>query len=244
MKLVDVKGVHLWCREDTCDKGVADEVIKADCYKLNDIGLRSNPNIVDVGGHIGSFTAFAHRKWPGAKHWVYEANPYNWEILRRNLQPLGDSVTIFEGACVGAIPVNKRLVINAKEQHTITGGWGINFSSQEIHEPDTVATKDITQFYNLHDVLARVDKIDILKLDCEGSEFSILNDLTPEDLHKIDYIVAEIHVGATTHTPIDYPQLRAKILNQFLCPQLDERPNPTLRDIFNIVACNKKLIPA
>lgn len=243
MKLINVKNVHLFVREGTCDEGVAGEVIKSDCYKLRDIHLRDKPNIVDVGGHIGSFTLFASHRWPQAKHWVYEANPSNWSILRRNLGPLEDRVTILEGACVGKIPVNKRLIINAKEATTITGGWGINFSDKEVEEPSTVATQDITSWFNLHDVLAQVDKIDILKLDCEGSEFSIINDLSEEDLHKIDYIVAEIHVGATTHTPINYPQLRAKLLKQFVCPVLEERVSPTIRDIFNIVACNRKLIP-
>ena len=58
------KGIPFEIRIGTCDENVLDEVISGDCYKLEQINLRRNPNIIDVGGHIGAFTKYCAWKWP------------------------------------------------------------------------------------------------------------------------------------------------------------------------------------
>jgi FkbM family methyltransferase len=244
MKSLNVRGIPFFAREGTVDEGVIHEVVEGDVYQLDKITLRPNPNIVDVGGHIGSFTKLAAWKWPHGTFFVYEANPRNWEVLDANLQDISNKTSIFHGACVGEIPVNKRIVISKDEADRITGGWGIVFTSTAYEESSDSATETIDNFYSLSDLLPALDKVDILKLDCEGSEFSIIGALTKEELYNIDYIVAEVHVGATSHTPIKYPEFRAKILRQFVCPQLEARRVVAPNDIFNIVACNRKLIPS
>ncbi len=81
-----------------------------------------------------------------------------------------------------------------------------------------------------------------MKLDCEGSEWSILDQMTDEELGKVDYLVAEIHCGALAHAPATYEKIRRKILKHFICPELQARETYNSVDLFNIVACNRKLI--
>ncbi len=38
-----------------------------------------------------------------------------------------------------------------------------------------------------------VDKVDFLKIDCEGAEYDLLNDLTPRDWRRIERIALEFH---------------------------------------------------
>ena len=48
----------------------------------------------------------------------------------------------------------------------------------------TIASKDI---------LAGFDRVDVLKIDCEGSEYKILFSLGEQDYQKIGLITGEIH---------------------------------------------------
>lgn len=230
-------------RDGTVDINVVEEVIESDCYRLEAINLRERPNIVDVGAHIGSFSKLAAWRWPHSKIYSYEANPRNWSILERNLSEVSDKVTIYKGALVGQEPTNKRLVINAKEADRVTGGWGIIYSNEAYTPGEDSAAIDINNFYYVKDLWPVLDKVDVFKLDCEGSEFSILKHMTDEQLYKVDYLVCEIHCGALPHHDWTYEEFRAKILKQFICPQLDARPHCGPNDLFNIVACNRKLIP-
>ena len=243
LEIANRSGIPFFVRQGTVDVNVLDEVIVGDPYKLNQIVLRENPNIVDVGGHIGAFTKLSAWKWPHAKHYVYEANPRNWEVLELNLQEIRHKVVLYKGALVGSEPTNKRLVINALEANRVTGGWGIIFSDQAYEPGAGEATEEIENFYHIKDLWPALDKVDILKLDCEGSEFSILKHMSEEELHKVDYLVCEIHCGALPHHDWTYEEFRAKILRQFICPELDARPHCGPHDLFNIVACNKKLLP-
>lgn len=239
----EVGGIPMNIRPETVDINVLHEVITADPYQLRAINLRERPNIIDVGGHIGTFTRFAHSRWPKGRFVVYEANPRNWPVIESNLEPLGGQVKLFKGAAVGHIPKNKRLVIRKDEADRVTGGWGIIYNKTAYQVDENTAVEEIKNFYKLHDVIKDMDKVDILKLDCEGSEWSILKALSDEDLHKVDYLVAEIHCGALPHAPTTYEEIRNRILGQFVCPQLEARPTCQNHDLFNIVACNRKLLP-
>ena len=242
LQRVEKSGIPFFVRQGTVDINVLDEVIVGDPYQLQSINLRSNPNIVDVGAHIGAFTKYSAWRWPHAKHYAYEANSRNWEVLEMNLQDIAHKVTLYRGALVGSEPTNKRLVINAMEADRVTGGWGIIYSD-EAYEPGIgEAAVDIENFYYIKDLWPALDKVDILKLDCEGSEFSILKHMSDDDLRKVDYLVCEIHCGALPHHDWTYEEFRAKILKHFICPQLDARPHAGAHDLFNIVACNRMLL--
>lgn len=236
------KGIPFTIRIGTCDENVLNEVISNDCYKLEQIHLRQDPTIVDVGGHIGAFTKYCAWRWPYSKIHTFEANPNNWGILESNINDINDKVTLYKGACVGKVPKNKQLVINRGQAKEITGGAGILFHNGDVKADENTATIAIDNFYSLSDLLSKVDKIDLLKLDCEGSEFSILKELTKEELYKIDYLVCEVHCGALPHHDWSYKKFRSRILRQFICPELKGRRFCGRDDLFNIVACNKKLI--
>ena len=242
--LVDVvkRGIPFKVRDNTVDINVLDEVITGDCYRLDQINLRERPNIIDVGGHIGGFTKLVAWKWPHGRIFTYEAHPANWPVIETNISDIKDKVTLYKGACVGEEPTNKRLVINALEATRVTGGWGIIYDKDAYIPGAGEASVDIENFFYLKNLLPALDKVDILKLDCEGSEFSILKHMTNDELYKVDYLVAEIHCGALPHHDWTYGEFRTKILDQFICPELDARPTIEGHELFNIVACNRKLI--
>tara|TARA_A100001201_G_scaffold143445_1_gene145130 strand:- start:9643 stop:10401 length:759 start_codon:yes stop_codon:yes gene_type:complete len=243
-KHIRKKGIPFEVRIGTCDENVIDEVVTNDCYKLESINLREAPNIIDVGGHIGAFSKYCAWRWPYSQIHTFEANSSNWELIEKNISDIKYKVNLYKGAAVGKVPKNNKLVINKAQANEITGGWGIIFDDKaEVVETDTCATLKIDTFFNLSEIIKDMDKVDILKLDCEGSEFSILKHLSKEEIFKIDYIVCEVHCGALPHHDWTYGEFRKLILDNFICPELENRPTYHNHDIFNIVACNKKLLP-
>lgn len=241
-KYIRKKNIPFQVRLNTCDEDVLNKVVLNDCYKLEQINLRDNPNIVDVGGHIGAFTKYCAWRWPCARIHTFEANSNNWELLEENLKDITKKVTLYKGACVGHIPKNKKLVIRKDAAKEITGGWGILFHHGEVQEDESTAVINIDRFYSLSTLIKDMDTVDLLKLDCEGSEFSILKHLSDKELYKVDYLVCEVHCGALPHHDWTYKEFRDKVLDQFICPELESRPTCTYQDLFNIVACNRKLI--
>lgn len=238
---ITIEHMEFSIRAGTVDENVLREVIESDCYHLRDLNLPLKPTIIDVGGHIGGFTRYAYRRWPLGKFLCFEANPRNWDLIEKNLAVLGSRVTLYKGALVGSVPTNKYLSIRATEADRITGGWGLFFTKHERKPTSDAAIEEIDSFFKIKDILKEVEHVDLLKLDCEGSEWSILHSMTKEQLSKVDHIVAEIHCGALPHAPTTYEKVRNKLLEQFYCPELEKRVTCTNDDLFNIVAHNKSL---
>jgi hypothetical protein len=65
-----------------------------------DIPYRANrPVILDIGANVGSFAAWALKRWPGAHVHCYEPPPDNFALLTRNLgQFAGSSVSLYNFA--------------------------------------------------------------------------------------------------------------------------------------------------
>lgn len=231
-------------REDTCDEGVIREVVEDDVYGLryikdSDLDVKV---VVDVGGHVGSFTRLAAGLWPDATFHTFEANPNNWGIIAINMGSITSECTLHRAALVGEVPQNARLQIEKGRGGEVTGGWGINFSETAHPVPSDADSIELTSFVTVKQLIGRgglVRNIDLLKLDCEGSEFSIINSMTDAQLSKVKCLVAEIHCGSLVHAPITWKRFRARILRLFHCPELEAREVVKSSDLFNIRAFRK-----
>jgi len=156
-------------------------------YFSNEYGLppRFEPTdiIIDIGAHIGSF-AFASLVRGAGKVICVEAHPDNVTLAKQHLADYIDSgqVEVHYGAVwqsdgeqlhISAFP-------NYDDRFINTGGATVNIQGNG-HTVTTV----------ILDNLITDKKIRLLKLDCEGSEFSIL--LTAQHLHQVQEIVGEYH---------------------------------------------------
>jgi FkbM family methyltransferase len=203
-------------RKNTVDQNVLDEVLVGDCYALKTLELPANPIVIDVGGHIGAFAKAIAFKSPDARVYVFEANPQNWSILEANLRTLGNRIQIHKCALVGSIPKNKNMFIGAGEEKRVTGGWGFTWKDENPVDIPRVLTKDFVLAEELFNSLERVD---LLKLDCEGSEFNIIEHLSDDSMGKIKRFAAEIHVGHA-HSKKQLKAFQAKMNRYFISEEL------------------------
>lgn len=118
--------------------------------------------IVDIGANIGFFSLYAARKWKQAHVWAYEPAPGNFKLLEENVRSSHGRVLPFACAVTGR---QGQIPFFLKSE----AGW---HSIYKAGAQETVMVESI----NLHDVFNFVNqnRIDLLKMDCEGAEYDLL----------------------------------------------------------------------
>jgi FkbM family methyltransferase len=151
---------------------------------------------VDVGAHIGAWSLFVKQQSPNARIVAIEAMPENAALLRKNCNGANaDSIMVVEGMC-GYTPGEYDMVISPLSTGGPTlvrretpnprgGGWTI----RRQYEGEMITLKGV--FGRVTNVSH--PRIDVLKLDCEGGEFDILNNAPERDLTAFHWIVGEYH---------------------------------------------------
>lgn len=152
------------------------DIILDDEYYLLKIKNKKIKTIIDIGANIGLFSVYSKILFPESQIHTYEPNTNNLGHLEANAKEFG--FTIYNEA------------VSSK-----SGKARLNFSSKH----DTAATinmcnNGLINVTSLEDALNRFNenKIDLLKLDCEGSEYEILKSNT--SLDKIRYLSLEYHL--------------------------------------------------
>jgi FkbM family methyltransferase len=146
--------------------------------------------IVDLGAHIGSFSILAARRFPDAKIYSYEPNSENFSYLDKNIRAnhLQKRITAIEKA------------VSSKRGKLTFYGDCVSCSSQrktsgETNKKGNLPQKQIVSTITLEDIFKnnKLQKIDFLKMDCEGSEFEIFYSSSDQILKKIKLISLEYH---------------------------------------------------
>lgn len=155
-------------RPDSWDDNVIRAVASGKEYGITP---QKDDVVVDIGGHIGSYTCLS--AYHGAKVDVYEPVKDNYDLLKENLSLNELKATTNNKAVVGK---DREVRMEVNKQ---------NMGSSHIADKG-VKVKTIT----FDEVMAKHKHIDILKMDCEGEEHAF-NLVKYKD--KIKTIVAEIH---------------------------------------------------
>lgn len=177
------------------------EVVDNDCYAFRDWQPVDSDNvcIVDVGANVGAFSIMASKRFPNSEVHAFELVRENYEFASEQLNAYAN-VTIQNTAMVGSNkPVgvflhqanpggHKPIFDNSTETYlnsdTFTEAAGPIWQKSEV---DSISFNDFMIENN-------IDKIDFLKLDCEGSEYEILFHIDEHNLwNKISRISMELH---------------------------------------------------
>jgi FkbM family methyltransferase len=183
----------VWVRAEhrAPDMVIVRDILFDDAYRLGELRLRPR-TVLDVGAHIGCLALRAHQRWPGAEVVCVEPNPANMSALDANVGRFAKQVP--RAATYDPGPV--RLVSsifpgsdNTGASYVLAGDKALASAEQNQTSERKVTVEAVT----LEALIEELDwtTIDLLKLDCEGCEFSLLE--RTESLDKIGAIVGEYH---------------------------------------------------
>lgn len=153
-------------------------------------GCVINPGdvVVDIGGNIGMFSRRALSR--GAQKVIsFEPSSHMFSLLVDNTPR--DRVECHRLA----ISEEESVASFFREKGCGLGGGALHRSSRELNFEERVLT---TTMDKLFDVGLLPQKIDFLKIDCEGSEWKVFSGLSNENLKKISKIAMEFHIPPLT----------------------------------------------
>lgn len=182
-------------RPNTPDRWIYNDVVRRNEYRLPD-HFTDSDIVIDIGAHIGTF-GYAVVERGCRRAYCFEADAENCRLAATHLQPYIDAswVHLARTAVWRSDQNDDQLRFDGYHDFdaSLGGAEGVsNTGSGSVLWGTGEAVPKIA----LDDVIDEVtaggtQRIRLLKLDCEGSEWPIL--LTSRRLHLIDEIVGEFH---------------------------------------------------
>jgi FkbM family methyltransferase len=217
-------GREVFYRPGTTDPLVLQQVLlktgrKAEYF----LPPRLRPEVIlDIGSNIGGSILYFHRRFPGARIIGFEPHPETFAILQKNVADL--SLVSVLNCGLGA--ASSRVTVPTE---SINFGA---FSTKGRRHGQTDQRGNVEcELRRLDDVLHElgIDKVDLIKIDCEGAEADVFAGLSPQILESCKWIVGELHDAAA------FPLL-AQLARQF---DLDLKKR-LFSPMFRFHACNTR----
>jgi FkbM family methyltransferase len=137
--------------------------------------------VVDAGAHIGAATLFYHDRFPDARILAIEPEQSNYELLCKNTETISNVIAMRAALW----PHEEQLWI----QDTATDKAAFQVSTAPTNFSDPVPPITPEQIFEK----LQVDRIDLLKLDIEGTELDLFASDTEQWLPRVRCLVLELH---------------------------------------------------
>ncbi len=142
--------------------------------------------IIDIGAHFGYFSLFAGRNSnPETVILAYEPDPGNFEALCSNIEKNRTFNIQPYNFAVGSANEISKLYLGKSPNNSLLPDYSLA-NSDRYTETETRTLERITHENN-------ITRIDFLKMDCEGSEYAILETMPREVFNIITTVSMEFH---------------------------------------------------
>ena len=154
-------------------------------YDVEDFEINTNDTVIDIGAHIGLFSLLVSQLCKTGKILSFEPVSENFDLLVSNLK-----LNRIENILPFNMAVSKNsgrldlFLNNDQSAHSI-----FSKSSESISAESTSLQKIFDE--------NKISSCKLLKLDCEGAEYEIIDSLPSEYLDKIQNMVIEYHLADT-----------------------------------------------
>tara|TARA_Y100000996_G_scaffold384362_1_gene341013 strand:- start:735 stop:1508 length:774 start_codon:yes stop_codon:yes gene_type:complete len=193
-------GLKIKIRKNSTDLMALTHVWLIEEYKSKNFEINDTDVIIDIGGHIGLFSLYASQFCKNGLIYSFEPVPENYDLLIDNIKSNTLNQIKPFNLAVSNSNSNIKLYLNDDE----AGHSMFSKSSKSI----TVDSISLQQIFDNNNI----ENCNFLKLDCEGTEYEILENLPTSYFNKIKKIVIEYHM-ADTHPEL-LENLKKILINQ------------------------------
>ena len=165
--------------ETDADLSVFEEIFVDRDYKVLNKIIGEASVILDLGAHIGCFSIYAGVLNSGAKIFSFEPEERNFALLKENLK-LNNVNAVVKNVAIGGVDGNRELYLSSdSHNHSLIGSG----------EGKKVFVR------SFDGLIEKLGLVDLVKMDIEGAEFEIFENVSDESLGKIRSIYIEYHEG-------------------------------------------------
>lgn len=174
----------LFYRKQASDWEVFEQIFIGREYRCLD-DVKNAAFIIDCGGNVGYASAYFLSRYPQAQLTVVEPDSANFAILQRNLAPYAPRVTALRAGVwshTTGLKISEEKFGDGRE-------WAVTVRATRPGEIADMQAIDIGQL--LRDSPHK--RIDILKIDIEGSEAEVFAENYQDWLPLVNNLVIELH---------------------------------------------------
>lgn len=184
--------IHDECRR-VYDLGTSTSILVLDEYSLmpfvNHPSAGSVRKVLDIGANIGAFSLLTHALFPEAQIMAVEPEPSNLELLNLNLESLGGLGTIIPKA-IAPVTGTVQLAVHPRNSGA---SYVVDQVPDQPYAPINSVAVDAISVLSAHQIYDW-SNVDLLKVDTEGSEEVIFQDLSELGLlNDVKWIRFEWH---------------------------------------------------
>jgi len=176
-----INDTKLMVRANTVDKSILTEILLEGSYFPKWLKLAEDSVVIDIGAHIGIFSALVSKRVSKGKVYSIEPCKDNFDILCKqkelgngNIIPFNLAISDTEG----------RLRLN--HGRNSARGSLVRDVNEDYEYVDTISLNKFFAYQN-------ITKCDLMKIDIEGGEYAALYSLEDNNFDKITNIFMELH---------------------------------------------------
>ena len=227
---------HSFYIRNSSDVDVIKEVFVLDGYKLKQ-KIKEPKVVFDIGGHIGTFSYLAKTLWNDVTIIFVEPNTESMNIAKKNLRSF-DGIHFFDGAmkynksenfyidAVGT-PLSNGTKVGTGTGIMVDSDFKmenlIEWKQDEGYSSNVFAVESNIKLHTIEDLMksVKINKIDLLKLDCEGGEIEFFKNFSLIDsvydfLGEFHYNIADFYFTMRNKFPKHKLSLEADFSHQGL----------------------------
>jgi FkbM family methyltransferase len=187
MKKTKYKNLDVFYRENTSDESVLEHSFDKDIF-FSSIPYYTPPynaTVIDVGAHIGTFSLLLADMAPEGKIFAFEPADDTFEVLKKNVEANKLESRMYPQK-VALYNSNSKVKLFHDQQG---GNWGHSIVSQLSESFEEIETVTLDSFFDTNKIV----HCNLIKFNCEGAEFKIIESVSDRVLNKIDTWIILFH---------------------------------------------------
>jgi len=145
--------------------------------------MKDYRTIIDIGANMGAFAVYAGMNCPNATIYCFEPEERNFKILQKNIaiNALEKRIHLFQCA-VASSSGNRDMAVGESPLNSLV-------TTTDRKTIQSVRCTTLREFLKEQ----KLETLDLLKMNCEGAEYEILENCTRSDFEKMPRIRLEYH---------------------------------------------------